>query len=84
MERGNIYKKVTTQDLFEITYLCMVEDISDMASLYELKHRNKNQDTRRLSFAKELELFEQIGEQYYKYHKDRIEDIINKNPYEDG
>ena len=84
MERGCVIEEVVTKNLCKITYQAIEKDISEMALLYELMHRRKAQDTRRLAFVKEAELFYEIGIQYYEYHKDKIEGILKENPYEDS
>ena len=83
LERGSYIEKIITEDLFEVTYLAIEADISEMASLYELIHRKRGKDPRRILFAKELELFSEIGEKYCERHRKRIEKILEKYPYED-
>ena len=83
IERGSYNEKIITEDLFEVTYLAIGTDIFSMASLYESIHGKRGKDPRRILFAKELELFSEIGEKYCERHRKRIEKILEKYPYED-
>ena len=83
LERGSYNEKIVTEDLFEVTYLAIETDIFSMASLYESIHRKRGKDQRRIRFAKELELFSEIGEKYGEKYRKRIEKILEKYPYED-
>jgi len=66
-----------------VTYLAIGTDIFSMASLYESIHRKRGKDPRRIRFAKELELLNEIGEKYGEKYRKRIEKILEKYPYED-
>jgi len=83
LERGSYNEKIITEDLFEVTYLAIGTDIFSMASLYESMHRKRGKDPRRILFAKELELFSEIGEKYCERHRKRIEKYLKMAPYED-
>lgn len=54
------------------------------ASAYELKHRVSNQDSRRLIFAKELEIFSKFGPRMAQIKKREIEEVLEKFPYDDS
>ena len=69
--------------IFEVTYLAIETDIFSMASLYESIHGKRGKDQRRIRFAKELELFSEIGEKYCERHRKRIEKYLKMAPYED-
>ena len=83
IERGSYNEKIITEDLFEVTYLATGTDIFSMASLYESIHGKRGKDPRRILFAKELELLNEIGAKYGEKYRKRIEKILEKYPYED-
>ena len=61
MERGQEITRRKTQDLDELLYWLISNDISKIASNWELRHRKEGKDCRRLIFAKEVELFKKIN-----------------------
>ena len=54
------------------------------ASAYELKHHASNQDSRRLIFAKELEIFSKFGPRMAQIKKREIEEVLEKFSYDDS
>ncbi|MPM63715.1 hypothetical protein SDC9_110597 [bioreactor metagenome] len=72
-----------TKDFFELSYWIFNDQVFNMALSYELKHRIKGKDPRRLIFDKELQLFEAIGENYKKKAENDINIILNGAPYQD-
>jgi hypothetical protein len=83
VERGTVQKHEITQDLFEITYLVIESCVFSMAVKYERKHRINNQDSRRIIFKKELQLFDVIGEDYRKKAEVEIKDVLREHPFQD-
>ena len=83
-ERGRLYYDDITQDLFEITYRAIKNNISEASSIYEAKNRVPNQDFRRIMFAKRLQLFAAIGPEYAQRAKADIRIFLQKAPFKDG
>lgn len=84
VERGSINEDRITQSLFEITYWVLEDHILTMAFDYERKHRINGQDSRRLAFAKEIQLFELAGKEYAARAKSEIKEILAVSPFQDG
>jgi len=82
-ERGSETIHKTTTNADELIYWLISDVISDMASSYELTNRVNGQDCRRISFAKRLELFGKLKEEWAKRAGDEIDAILTKYPYND-
>lgn len=82
-ERGEVSMHKITKDFFELSYWIFNDQVFNMALSYEIKHRIKGKDPRRLIFDKELQLFEAIGENYKKKAENDINIILNGAPYQD-
>jgi hypothetical protein len=82
-ERGQEAERKTTTDADELVYWLLADVIFDMASKYELKHRAKGQDSRRILFAKEIELFEQVNPAWAIRKQEEIKATVAENPYVD-
>jgi len=81
MERGQIVKKHESENLDEILYHLFSDITFSLAVDYEVRHRNKEEDFRRIMFAKQLELLQKINENYCKKREEQIADILQKHPY---
>ena len=56
----------------------------DLASDYELKHRKKNEDSRRQRFSKHLELLEKIDPKWKDKKRYEIDETLQNAPYDDN
>ena len=83
LERGMIIDSKITDNLFEIAYWTIESAIFWMALEYEKRHRIKHQDNRRMLFAKEIQYFEAIGDEYAQRARLEIESILKKAPFQD-
>jgi hypothetical protein len=54
-----------------------------MAVEYERKNRIDGQDNRRIIFAKMLEYWDVVGEEFVNYERKKINEIIIKSPFVD-
>ena len=62
-----------------------LQDITHyIAGQYELDHRLPNQDSRRILFAKQLELLAAIHPDYAAWRKAEIDTILQQHPYRDS
>jgi len=83
VERGIVQNHEITQNLFEVTYYAIKPCIFSMAVQYERKYRIINQDSRRIMFKKELQLFDLIGEDYRQRAEFEINEILKEYPFQD-
>lgn len=82
-ERGEEYEHRITTDLKDLLYLVFKQITFTMAVHYELKNRVKNQDCRRIVFAKQMELMNKIDADFGGKLKLEIEEELKRNPYND-
>jgi hypothetical protein len=82
-ERGTEFSRDETSDLDELLYWIFSNITSSMAYSFELSHRKSNQDSRRLAFAKRLELLETINPEWAGREAKEIEKVLSTNPYDD-
>ncbi len=82
-EKGKVSMHKETKEFFELSYWVLSNQIFNMSLTYELKHRLKGKDPRRLLFKKELQLFAIIGEDYEKRAEEEINKILIEAPYQD-
>src|SRR5258706_3965946 len=64
VERGQELKRVTTQDLDDLLYAVFEGVTFSLACDYELSHRQEKVDSRRLLFAKQLELLGRLEQRW--------------------
>ena len=73
----------TTNSLFEICYWIFEHQTSVMSFDYEKKHRIKGKDSRRIVFAKQLELMGVIGDEYKQRTRNEINKTLKAYPFQD-
>ncbi len=83
LERGKLYCDDITQNIIEITYWAIDSEISEAAAIYESKHRLPNQDFRRIMFAKTLQYYNILGDEYIQMAQSEIAGILNLAPFQD-
>jgi len=81
-ERGVEFKRRITKDLDKLLYWIFEAIVFQMASEYELKHRNSGEDFRRLLFSKEVELFKTLNPEWAIWKKEEIKRILKESPFE--
>jgi hypothetical protein len=82
-ERGSEYERKTTTDEDELLYWLISDVVSEMAGDFELKHRVKGQNFRRILFAKEIEFMGRISAEWAERMADDIQKILAVAPYND-
>jgi len=82
-ERGNITYHIATSSLFDICYSLLKNEVFWMATIYESMNRIPNQDSRRLSFEKRINLFNELGGNYRKRVEIDIDETLKEFPYND-
>ena len=83
IERGIVQRNSLTQDLFEITFLTLEDQIFWMSVNYEAKNRIPDQDSRRLMFSKRLQIYSEIGPEYAARAMLEIQKTLEKAPFQD-
>jgi hypothetical protein len=82
-ERGSEQERRTTQSRDEILYWLVSDVVFSLAASYELKHRKAGQDSRRLFFARELELLSKVSADWAARKNAEFQAILALNPYRD-
>ena len=83
-ERGEERRHKVTDDIFEICFWVFNDQTSLMSTEFEVNNRKGDQeDHRRSSFAKRLELLGEIGANYKKRGEIAIDEILKIAPYDD-
>lgn len=80
-ERGIEFERKTVSDIEDLLYYVFDDVTHLMASDYELRNRNENEDFRRLLFRKQIELMGRISEEYAKKLERDIGRILKVAPY---
>lgn len=80
-ERGKVIKHYKSEKIENILYPLFETITINLASQYELKHRNGHEDTRKLRWKKQLELLKIVDTEFYEKRKKEIEEILKTFPY---
>lgn len=83
-ERGIEFERRTTASQEELLYFLLSDVVFEVASEFELSHRVPGQSFRRLLFAKEIELMDQLDLAWGKRKTQEIEERLQKYPYDDA
>ncbi len=83
VERGAVFLVKKTESLDILLYWLFRSITSQMAQEYELRHRNKQQDPRRIMFSKQMELMRSLSSNWHETLKEEVESILSTNPYLD-
>jgi hypothetical protein len=82
-ERGLELSRQTTKSKDEILYWLVSSFVWALAGEFELKHRIKNQDFRRLFFAKQIECLQKVNSFWAERKQKEFEKILEKHPFND-
>jgi len=83
VERGKETARLVFRDRADILYVIFSGVTFRMAGSYELEHRVPGQDSRRLLFARQLELMRQLDPSWATKTEAEIAEILRQNPYVD-
>lgn len=83
-ERGVELKRRTTQSQSDILYWLTSDAVFSIACQFEFNNRISNQDTRRLMFAKQLELMSLASPEWAERKSKEQQNILAMHPYVDG
>lgn len=81
MERGRVYKHYESDVLEDVLYPLFKNVTFSLAQEYEVHHRKKEEDFRKLMWEKQLELLGRIDEKFADMRKSEIEEILKIAPY---
>lgn len=82
-ERGNIIKDDAYTNVEEVCYLIMDSIVYKIATRYELTNRVKYQDSRRVVYAKQIELMGMISENFKIRKENEINNLLVISAYND-
>jgi Immunity protein 63 len=83
VERGEELERITTKDLDDLLYHIFENVTSSLAGEYELAHRIKGQDFRRIYFQKRFELLSQLSPRWGERGRQKIQDTLRASPFDD-
>lgn len=83
-EKGRVSSHRISEDLFDVSYWIFTDQIFKMALNYATEHQQPNQDFRSVLFAKELELFGALGDNYLKRAQIAMDETLKDNPFNDN
>lgn len=84
VERGEELSRITTNDLDLLLYHVFEGVTFTLACSYELKHRVKHQDSRRLMFKHQVELLSILSPKWGEVEAWDHEKILQQHPYNDN
>ena len=80
-DRGFEVQRETTSDPGELLYWILRNETKTLASRFELDHRIKGQDSRRIAFKKQEELLGELKPAWGERCKKEHEEILKENPF---
>lgn len=82
-ERGEEYERKTTTYEDDILYWLVRDLTREMASRFELEHRQANADSRRMFFQKHIELIGTIDRGWENRLKTEYDTVLEQHPFRD-
>ena len=82
-ERGTEFERRTTTSQDDLLYWLTSDLVFSLAGHYELNHRAPGQDSRRIMFAREIELLGRINFAWRERKEIEISGILARHPYRD-
>jgi hypothetical protein len=82
-EKGKIRNDIVTNDEREVLWNALEIFSTNIIMEFAMKNRENGKDFRRALFAKEKEIFALYGEDFSKRKNKEIEEILERNPYND-
>ena len=84
LERGNLVKDFATSNLDELLELVFCDVVAFVVGDFERANRIEGQDSRRLCFAKRIELLARLSPEWAKRERERLERILSTHPFDDA
>jgi len=82
-EKGKIRSDIITNEEREVLWNALEIFSTPIIMDFAIRNREKGRDFRRTLFAKEKEIFSMFGKDFEKRKNAEIEEILNRNPYND-
>ena len=82
-ERGQVISHVIARDPDELLFLIFKDVVFTVATRYELAHRVAGQDSRRIWFAKEVELLARLQPAWSEAIRQHQQAVLEKHPFDD-
>ena len=82
-ERGSEFVRRTTTSQDDLLYWLASDMVFSLAGHYEFNHREPGRDSRRIMFARELELMGRISPTWRTRKEAEIMSILAQHPYHD-
>lgn len=82
-EKGKIRNDIVTSDEREVLWNALEIFSTNIIMDFAMKNREKGKDFRRALFVKEKEIYALYGEDFLKQKNKEIEEILERNPYND-
>ena len=83
VERGNELSRITTPDLDELLYHVFSAITFGLAGRYEVQHRVRGKDTRRIMFDRQIELLAQLSPTWAERRLKQQGEILVEHPFVD-
>jgi hypothetical protein len=84
VERGEEISRITTHELDELLYRIFEGVTFGLACEYELRHRVRNKDFRRLLFKYQVELLTRLSPKWGEIESQDQARILQRHPYDDS
>ena len=82
-ERGDEYERRTTSNDDDDLYWLVSDLTREMASQYELSHRNPHADSRRMLFQKHIELLGTVNRDWQTRKQTEYQTVLKQHPFHD-
>ena len=83
-ERGVELRRRSTDDPEDVLYWLVADLAWAMAADYEVTHRKRGEDFRRLLFATQLDILRRVKLEWAKRRQDEQEEILRNHPFVDS
>lgn len=83
-ERGSEFERRKTKDVDELLYWFVSGDVGQIARDWELEGRIDGQDSRRIWFAKEVELLHTIKPEWAERKEHHQQNVLKEHPFNDN
>ena len=83
-ERGSEFERRQTRDPKELLYWVFPSVTHEMAFNFELQNRTDNRDSRRVGFARQLELLGSLDDGWAARELERQRAVLTEHPYDDA
>ena len=83
LDKGVVCDCLITNDIQELLYKIFANVTFELSSKYELSHRVKNQDFRRIMFKNQVELLSRLSPKWAERELQEHAEILKRHPFDD-